>query len=566
MYTGCVDAGQHIRVWYEDLEGMAAKAAAFVVEIDRSQMWAKEQAAMPDGTVCTDAGLSGEFPQRNGGDGRLDVYLVPTGGGRSGGLDFAGRAASLTLPDGTVANGVAVPDGTDSCGTIPFLVLNANGDPDDLAGTMAHELFHAFQFSFRNSLEYNRSWWAEATATWARDLVDAGSNGEQSYLDGFWSRAEGAEGPLDRFTYGRPPQYAAYLWPFYLRQKLGSTNGSIVGRLWKASETEDPIHVIEALAGWPDMFKEFALWNWNNDDPSLIRYKDEPDGVIPSTVLTQLTSCMSGDGCETKADGSSRSLLANGTHSVPIDARYTSVQYLAASPEVDVAELRFDLREVQAKRGIGIQAILWIGDAPAQVRVEDWSDRAERRFCTASEDVRKIVLVVTNSAVDPIGDFRGAITVDATADGCPPVTTSTATYTKDSTGVDSHTWSRLSMVVTSSNGQTTATVDYRWDSVDRNGAESIRGAGTVDADLRCSVAADGTVAVEASWSDPIPATRSRTSGGEGPFLEFMGFIFEAQGDPNTSGTSGTKTEDDSSADGVNVAVYTWDCPNPERSP
>jgi hypothetical protein len=321
------------------------------------------------------------------------------------------------------------------------------------------------------------------------------------------------------------------------------------------------------------MFKQFALWNWNNDDPRLIRYKDEPDGVIPSTVLTQLTSCMSGDGCETSADGSSRSLLTNGTHTIPIDARYTSVQYLAASPEVDIGELRFDLREVQARRGIGVQAILWIGDAPAQVRVEDWSDRAERRFCTASEDVRKIVLVVTNSAVDPIGDFKGAIPVGATADGCPPATTTTATYTKDSRGVNSHTWSRLSMVVTSSDGKTTATVDYEWDHVEQTNPpieESVRGSGTVDAFIVCSMADDGTVGVETGWSDPIPSTRSRTYGGvgapEASFLEFMGFTFEASGDPNLKATSGSKTEDDSSADTVDVAVYTWDCPNPDRVP
>jgi hypothetical protein len=515
-------------------------------------------------TPCTDAAITGEIRESNGGDGRLDIYVVSTGR-----LTFAGREASLQLRNGSTANGVAVPEATDTCGAIPFVVVNASQDPEDLASTTAHELFHAFQFSFRNSLESNRNWWAEASATWAKDLVYPAGNQEQGYLDGYWSRAEGAEGPLDRFEYGRPPQYAAYLWAFYLRQKLGSANGSIIGQVWKASETEDPIHAIEALAAWPDMFKEFAIWNWNNDDPKLIRYKDEPDGVIPSTVLTQLTSCMSGDGCETKADGSSRSLLANGIHTAPIDARYTSVQYLAASPEVDVGALRFDLREVQAKRGIGIQAILWIGDAPAQVRVEDWSDRAERRFCTASEDVRKVVLVVTNSAVDPIGDFRGAITVDATADGCPPVTTSTATYTKDSRGVGSHTWSKLSMAVTSQDGRTTATVDYEWNYVDQDGTQSIRGSGTVDAYLVCSMAADGTVGIEAGWSDAVPSTQTNWGGSgktEASYLEFMGFIFEARGDPNAKGTSGSKTEDDSSADGVNVAVYTWDCPNPDRRP
>jgi len=574
MYTGCVDADSRIRVWYEDLPGMAEKATALADEIDGSEMWAKEQAAMPKGTVCSDADLTGASGLRNGGNGRLDIYLLPTGGGASGNLDFAGRTAALGLPDGSVANGVAVPDGTDSCGVIPFLVLNADRPVEDLAWTTAHELFHAFQFSFQNALERNRDWWAEASATWARDLVYPASNDEQSYLDGYWSRAAGAAGPLDRFDYGQPAQYAAYLWAFYLRQKTASTNGSIIGRLWKASETEDPIHVMEALDGWADMFKEFALWNWNNDDPELVRYRDEPDGVIPSTVLTQTTSCMSADGCETSPDGSSRSILANGTHDVPIDARYTSVQYLAGAPEVDVGELRFDLGGVLGKPGIGIQAILWTGDAPAKVRVEDWSDRTERRICIDSEDVRKIVLVVSNSAVDPVGDFKGTITADATADGCPPVTSATAMYTKDATGAGRHTWSRLSMVVVNADGSTTATVDYQWDSVETTASgtirESVRGSGTVDASIVCSMAADGTVGVETSWTDAIPSTRTRTYDGvgapEASFLEFQGFIVRAQGNPNKKATSGTRTEDGSSADGVDIAVYTWDCPNPDRVP
>ncbi len=480
---------------------------------------------------------------------------------------------TLQLPDGSTANGVTVVDGTDECGAIPFIVLNASRSAEDLAGTTAHELFHAFQFSFANALESNRSWWAEASATWARDLVYPETNDEQGYLDGYWSRAPGPEGPLDRFAYGDGAPYAAYLWAFYLRQKLASADGSVVGRLWKASETEDPIHVMEALDGWAQMFKEFALWNWNNDDPRLNAYKDEPDAAIPSTVLTQLTACMSSDGCEAP-DGSSRSILAVGTHTVPVDARYTSVQYLAAVPEVDVEALRFDLGGVRGRAGLGIQAIIWIGNAPAKLKVEDWSNLPERRFCLASEDVRKIVLVISNSAVDPIGDVTGSITADATANGCPAATTSTATFTKDATTANTHIWSRLSMVVVSSEGKTTATVDYQWDYVENTTSTVIRGSergsGTVAAYLGCSIAADGTLTVETSWTDNIPATQSRTYNGVGTptqtFLEFNGFMFTARADPTKPGTAGSKTEDDSSADSVDVAVYTWDCPTPDRQP
>jgi hypothetical protein len=418
--THCVDAGlAPIRVWYPALEGLDAKAAALAAEIDRSGMWDKEQAAMLGHTPCGDAG-PGRDLYENGGDDLLDIYLIPTGFGLAD-LDFSGRrnrGVSLNGRSGRVSEGVTVADGTDACGTIPFIALDGGLDSPKLEVAAAHELFHAFEFSFKNSLEHNRMWWVEASATWAQDLVYPANNDEQGYLANYWSLTKGAEGPLDRWEAAANPQYAAYLWAFYLRQKLASTDGSAIGRLWKASETEDPIHVMGALDGWAAMFKEFALWNWNNDDPSLVRYKDEPGGRIPAATLSQLTSCMMADGCQANADGSERSVIANGKHTIAIDARYTSAQYLAGVPEIDVGSLRFDLSAVKEKPGIGIQAIVWIGSSPSAIKVEDWSNLGDRRFCLNSEDVRKIVLVVSNSAVDPVGDFKGSINVEASENGC----------------------------------------------------------------------------------------------------------------------------------------------------
>jgi len=414
MYTGCLDAADApVRVWYDHVPGDTERAAALVAEIDRSGMWSKEKVAMLGHVPCTDANLRGDSPLRNGGDGRLDIYLIDFGQ-----FSFSGRSASIRLADNTTSPGATFVDGTDPCGVIDFIVLDVNDTPAHLGVTTAHELFHAFQGSFANSQQPDRSWWREATATWAQDLVYPGDNQEQAFLPGYWSQVAGAEGPLDQFAYGRPPQYAAYLWAFYLRQVLGSADGSAIGRLWQASETTDPLHVMGALDGWKDRFKEFALWNWNNDDPSLVRYKDEPGGRIPAATLSQLTSCMMADGCQANADGSERSVIANGKHTIAIDARYTSAQYLAGVPEIDVGELRFDLSAVKGKPGIGIQAIVWIGSSPSTIKVEDWSNLGDRQFCLNSEDVRKIVLVVSNSAVDPVGDFKGSISVEASENGC----------------------------------------------------------------------------------------------------------------------------------------------------
>jgi hypothetical protein len=99
--------------------------------------------------------------------------------------------------------------------------------------------------------------------------------------------------------------------------------------------------------------------------------------------------------------------------------------------------------------------------------------------------------------------------------------------------------------------------------------DSVRGSGTVEADLTCVLFADHTVGVEASWTDPVPSTRTWSTGGgggnsESSYLEFQGFSFKAPVDPGATTTAGTITEDSSGPDGPNIAVYTWSCPNPDR--
>jgi Family of unknown function (DUF6055) len=414
-FFACVDAvNTPIRVWYDiSASGAAEEAAALAAEVDSSHMWTKEQTAMVGHTPCSDG--------QKGGNSRLDLYLVST-------LTFAfdGRRTGLALPpEGHQPNkalGVTVPESDDACGTIAFIVLAAGQSTRTRGGlkaTVAHELFHAFQFSFKNALQsWDHGWWLEATATWAEDLVYPIENSEQVYLLGYWAGVSGPEGPIDTYLYGRDPQYAAYILPFYLHQKFGSTNGSVIGQIWQASETQDPLEVIAKLDGWPDKFKEFALWNWNRDDPKLSAYLDNKSS-IDTNVLYQLSACMSqADKCEKRADESYWSVLANGTHTFPVTIKYASVSYLAGRPDTDVEKLTFDLSGVRGQQGIGVQALLWIGDpdSPSELKIEDWSELAKREICINEEDVKKIVLVVSNSNTEKL--FDGLVKVDARSNGC----------------------------------------------------------------------------------------------------------------------------------------------------
>ena len=393
----------NVRVWYAtELGGEErALAAQLADEIDSSDMWAKERTAMLGHEPCSDAKVA-----YNGGNGRLDIYLVYP----STGLDWGGRSDQLGYDDeGNPHNGVDIPDGPgDGCPVATHIILNAAVAFARLKSTTAHELFHAFQHSFKNAYLPDRSWLGEATATWAKHLVYPEQNFEQEYLDGYWSEASLPEGPIDSVKGNAA--YATYLLPFYLVQHSGDATGKLVGRLWLASETAPSIKAVAALPGWTDRFKQYALWNWNAGEAR--KYVDNGTAIPPAS-LKQHTACLdshivSGGDC----------ILKLGTLDAFIDVPAASVTYLEVVPDQPVVErVTFDLTDLLEKPGLGVQALLTI-DGSSEVKVEDWTKIPERIFCLPSEDLRKLVLVVSNSNVDPDASIQGRIKVEAESSGC----------------------------------------------------------------------------------------------------------------------------------------------------
>jgi len=393
-----------IRVWYATPLGTSERALAVQLadEIDSSAMWDKEKTAMLGRTPCGDSSLND-----NGGSGRLDIYVVyPVTG-----LDWGGRTSTVTRVDPdtreeTVANGLTTLDGPgdNKCNGASHIIVNGSLDFAHLKSTTAHELFHAFQFSFRGSELPDHNWLSESTATWAKDLVYPEQNFEQAYLKPWWSMAGGAEGPLDK-TAGTAP-YAAYILPFYLVQQSGDRTGTAVGRLWEASESVAPIKAIGALPGWIDRFKEFALWNWNRDP--VVKYRDAGSS-IPPAMLSQTPVCMD-------AAIAAPCYLKLGKKDITLDLAYASVQYYEGVPDAPLIELlKFDLIDLKYRPGLGIQAILTYG---SRVDVEDWTGLDERKLCVNRDDLQKIDLVVSNSNVAQDQKLRGAIHVEGLATGC----------------------------------------------------------------------------------------------------------------------------------------------------
>jgi hypothetical protein len=348
-------------------------------------MWAREKTAMLGHEPCSDESLF-----RNGGDKRLDVYLTYP----SVGLDWHGRIESLVV-EGTVAEGITIHAGAvTGCPEAAFILINAAADFDHIRDTMAHELFHAFQFSFKLPPAADRHWWMEATATWAEDLVYPKLNLEQAYLNGYWSQRLGgdAEGPIDDTT--GTAAYATYLLPFYLVQKSGDPSGQAVGRTWASSEAATPLQVIGGLPGWKDAFAEFAVWNWNRDREA--HYLDG-GAQIPAGTLSQKTRCMDSHQGNGTGTGATDCIVGAKTISTAIQLGSTGVQYFEVTPDEPVVEkLQFELVGIGEEPGLAVHAIL-IGSSGT--RVEDWTGSELKSYCVQRDDVHKVVLVVSNSSI-----------------------------------------------------------------------------------------------------------------------------------------------------------------------
>ena len=242
---------------------------------------------------------------------------------------------------------------------------------------LAHELFHAFQFSYsvangdlRAGNEYE--WWKEASAQWVEDFVyPTEYTGEHDYapllLDAPFYALDDPNGPK-----GRDRFYGEYLLPFYLARK---GNPGAVKTIWDNATGSG---MMDALAGavgdFHEFWKRFVLANWNRG-PKLDLYKDWDGlthGAVPS-VDTTLGKTKVG------LDFSVDATAAKYARFTPTDS-LTSIEFTNNAPNVP---------------GAGIQVIVDYKDGTQKLL--DWSDKETATLCLENPEVKTVTLVFSNS-------------------------------------------------------------------------------------------------------------------------------------------------------------------------
>lgn len=325
------------------------------------------------------SGLLGKTPPSdakdadNGGDGTLDIYVAPP----SSKFDF-----SDPEEPGTYLWGLCIPTGEGEDQTSPsYILINGALAGDQLGSTLAHELFHSFQFAFNTEAN---DWWMEGSATWAENFTEPTWNMEHN-----WD--ERAFGPdehslISLTSEQNKHEYAAYLFPFYLASKQGD---DIVATIWQNCARSGTMDAVEKALGGEEgfekTFKEFAYMNWSQDqDPGVEKY---PEAVKVDDLHAHYFD-----------ESMPEKLPFDKNIDLP---SVSAVYYLFRNEVKDRAALphvKFDLQEFKKNPKLSVQA--YIQFRTAGDKKEDWTGLEKKEFCLndEQEDFVNIWLILANAA------------------------------------------------------------------------------------------------------------------------------------------------------------------------
>ncbi|MHB0877379.1 MAG: hypothetical protein ACYC5O_15185 [Anaerolineae bacterium] len=381
-------ANGKVRVWYEQRyagTGMDdVKAAGLVSALD-TLIWSKL------------TGLMGREPlsdigqPNNGGDGRLDIYLVH--------IDDRGVTSPYT-----------------ACENSPVhLLINSDRPLGDartpgIVQTTTHELMHAIQFTYDVAgacSEYD--WWAEASAKWSEDYVYPLANSEQPYA---WPFLSTPELPLENLSDSR--HYGAYLLPFYLARSLEGPG--VVRQIWENDTAMDSLAAIDSAVagGFEQTWPEFAARNWNR--PPVDDYKtwdglaQGAEPVLSSATEVKLNGAPDGTytmGASvehlsalyyhfTFTDDNVRSVTFYNGFTFQLDRHDVTEAEAGASSGQTVA---WTALPAEQTKGARVEALIKIAGHPDWEPVQDWTDDAFQYFCRDQADQRleELVIIYSNS-------------------------------------------------------------------------------------------------------------------------------------------------------------------------
>jgi len=305
-----------------------------------------------------------------------------------------------------------------------YILINANNNTTGAVPyVVAHELMHAFQYTYDIfTTWHDYAWLKEATATWAEWHIypDESRQDRHGFAHYFldpktWlhSHESISEAALSDGVNYHP--YGAYLWPFFLSNTTSAGPG-IVRTIWDDSLSMNSLAANNAAipGGFQKQFKEFTLQNYNQGPANLYRDSDSLTWGVNELIPEHFSSAT----------------ISLTTASLPAATVFPlAAAYYNIRPDSQVRFIDFRLGVINAQPGAGLKAIVRrVGETGGHV--EDWGGLAERIFCRdrPTENIEQIILILSNSNWDTLATLQGSdIQADITTSPCFPSGTGTVT-------------------------------------------------------------------------------------------------------------------------------------------
>lgn len=336
---------------------------------------------------------------KNGGDARIDIYMVSHAKAKRGNF-----------------GGMCIPTAFESLGNTnvkssAYILIDRSIQGDLLGTYLAHELFHAFQYSF-DALD--DSWWHEATANWAEDFIDKYWNFEQDDIKHAFNRRKNRLRSLN--LENEKHEYGIYIYPYFLSKEYGN---EVIADIWKACETKSSLDALDEAVpdGLDESLKRFVL-------PTVDYGKYKGKIRKPEERNMALYRHHKFKQIEIKKPGKP---ISKEIKIPPLGAAYILVKNKLKNPE-STPMVRFDLKPFANNEDLTIQAII---DPKKEARHEDWTGREERELCQnrTEEKFEEITIVVANKDRDPMAldlahanpeknSFKTEIEIELDAEGC----------------------------------------------------------------------------------------------------------------------------------------------------
>ncbi len=325
------------------------------------------------------------------GDRTLSIYILAELGELSDDEGESFQPRGLCWPDSWRPESGFAP-GTSSA----WIQVSADqaGEDPDLAATLAHEMFHAFQFAF--SL-HEEKWLVEGSAVWAEDFIGPDWNTEQDRLEGETFRGSVHNRLQEKSGWSA---YGMYLFFKYLTQARSGGNDAVMRLIWEtcAASRGDTLPSVKSAAGgdFDDLFKEYSFYTMDEGEAKG-KFRDSV-GCCGGNSPLPLSDIHGFQGLWHIDEGGT--IIARSG----IQVRGTGISYYQVTNGARgtmAPTVRFDLSEFQGRRELGLQAVIEYRDL--RTVKEDWSDLDERIFCLAmeSQNFQAIYLAVSSTSTDP---------------------------------------------------------------------------------------------------------------------------------------------------------------------